>query len=391
MKLMKHITIALVLCAIPAVAFGQTADCEGCTHQVPIYMGAGGFIATATGDEVNWRSTCGNVTRTGSEMADDDGVVSMSLGGDLACDDEDGTFELGPVMDGGWFWMHVGENSGIGNLVADAVMDNEMTDITAHDSVTITDGAGVSLVMHTSGRFGLLPNILPVADVEPTPVNTCSYGGAGTAASPYVREDSNCMLGNGGTMIRAQGPTDVFTGKRTDLMPGGSVTRPTTGNLTVTVDLWGNGSGHFVTTYDAADNGANARLGHGPDGVPLDTTISAMLGAVGPNAGVAITTDAAASAGLTFEHDGTSDVGTLTMAQHASYCAPTANPPVNYPAEVTFTAAIDTTQATQVTPRLAVPAAGGNAATFKLTVVCPSPSASQQGVELVPENPFPVN
>ncbi len=36
MKLMKHITIALALCAIPAVAFGQTVTCEACTHEVSV-------------------------------------------------------------------------------------------------------------------------------------------------------------------------------------------------------------------------------------------------------------------------------------------------------------------------------------------------------------------
>ncbi|MXX60110.1 MAG: hypothetical protein F4112_11550 [Holophagales bacterium] len=394
MKLMKHITIALVLCAIPAMAFGQVADCEDCEHQLPIYVGAAGFAATATGDMVNWRSTCGNTTKTGSLMPGDEGLVAALLderGLNVACSDEDGTFELGPIMDGGWFWMHMGDNSAVGNIVAMDILDNTPTEITDSGNVTMMPGAGATVLVDDMGNFGILPTILPVAEMDPPETNTCSYGGAGTTASPYVREDSNCMLGNGGTMIRAQGPTDVFTGMRSDIAPGGTVTRPATGDLTVTVDLWGNGTGHFVTTYDAAENGANARLGH-PGGVPLANTLSAMLGAVGPNAGTAIESDAAASAGLTFAHDGTSNVGTLTMTQHASYCAPTATPPVNYSAEVTFTATLDATQKTQVTPTIGTaPAAAGAAAQFKLTVVCPSASAAQPGVELVPENPFPVN
>ena len=50
MKLMKHITIALVLCAIPAMAFAQDVTCDECTHVVSVYAGHGGFIATAAED-----------------------------------------------------------------------------------------------------------------------------------------------------------------------------------------------------------------------------------------------------------------------------------------------------------------------------------------------------
>ena len=54
MKLMKHITIALILCAIPAVAFGQagSADavmtsttCPDPCYVAPLFTGAGGFVA----------------------------------------------------------------------------------------------------------------------------------------------------------------------------------------------------------------------------------------------------------------------------------------------------------------------------------------------------------
>ncbi len=390
MKLMKHITIALVLCAIPAVAFGQTADCEGCTHQVPIYMGAGGFIATADGDMVNYRSTCGNTTRTGSLTPDDGGVVSMSLGGNLACDDEDGTFELGPVMDGGWFWMHMGDYSGIGNLVADAIMDNATTDVTAHSSVTITDGAGVSLVVHDSGRFGLLPNILPVAEMEPAATNYCSYTGTGATAAA---ETMNCMLGNGGAMLAARGPVNVHTGMRDPIADGAMVTRPAVGEVSIEVDLWGNGTGHY--TSGTVDNTGTpvptnpANLGH-PGGTPLDNTLSAALGTTAPGGtpddiAENATLDPATDAGMGFAS--ANRVGTLRIGPSSTYCSATAN----HSATVTITATLDATQKAQVVPAIATtPAAAGAAATTKVVVVCPAASANQ-GVELVPENPFPVN
>ncbi len=87
MKLMKHITIALVLCAIPAVAVGQTVTCDDCTHVASVYMGEGGVIATAQEDVemVTWVATCGGVTRSGELEPNDDGVVSALFAGDLAC------------------------------------------------------------------------------------------------------------------------------------------------------------------------------------------------------------------------------------------------------------------------------------------------------------------
>ena len=66
MKLMKHITIALVLCAIPAMAFAQTAGCDDCNHTVSYYKGTGGLIATADDDAemVGFVASCGGTTRT---------------------------------------------------------------------------------------------------------------------------------------------------------------------------------------------------------------------------------------------------------------------------------------------------------------------------------------
>ncbi len=130
MKLMKHITIALVLCAIPALAFGQDVSCDDCTHVVSVYMGGGGLIAMADDAEmVTWVATCGRITRIGELAANDDGVVSTLFTTDngLACNASgDGNkFQLGPIKDGGWFWMTRGTNSAIGNLVAMDILEND--------------------------------------------------------------------------------------------------------------------------------------------------------------------------------------------------------------------------------------------------------------------------
>ena len=103
----RFLMIALLIGAIPAVAVGQTVMCDECTHVASVYMGEGGFIATADdADMVTWVASCGGVTRSGEEPADDDGVVSALWTGDLACMADGGTFEIGPVMDGGWFLGH---------------------------------------------------------------------------------------------------------------------------------------------------------------------------------------------------------------------------------------------------------------------------------------------
>ena len=46
--------IALLISAIPAVAVGQTTlvGCSDCNHVASVYMGEGGFIATADGADM---------------------------------------------------------------------------------------------------------------------------------------------------------------------------------------------------------------------------------------------------------------------------------------------------------------------------------------------------
>ena len=95
----NYLMVALILCAIPAVAVGQTTvSCDDCTHVASVYMGEGGFVATADdADMVTWVATCNGVTRSGELEAGDDGKVASLWAGDLACHgDAKSEFQIGP-------------------------------------------------------------------------------------------------------------------------------------------------------------------------------------------------------------------------------------------------------------------------------------------------------
>ncbi len=203
MKLIKHLSIALALGAIPAAAVGQvTTTCTGCTHSLSHYMGGGGFIATATkgAKKVTWLATCGGVTRTGELTPNADGIVSalFSEENGLACVAEKASFELGPIMDGGWFWITDAKNSAVGLLVDKEVYkarkDDAIKIASAGDGVKMTAGMGAVYLKETAtGRVGILPNILP----KPvTPLRKCGYTTGGTAAAPtYTRLNTSVSAG----------------------------------------------------------------------------------------------------------------------------------------------------------------------------------------------------
>ena len=394
MKLMKHITIALVLCAIPAVAFAQDVSCDDCTHVVSVYQGSGGLIATAGEDAemVTYVASCGGVTRSGELMPNDDGVVAMLLDGDLECHADDGSFEIGPVMDGGWYWLTMDDNSAVGGLVSKDVLENETADITdAGEGVTMTMGKGAVLLSETAtGRVGLLPNILP--EPPAAPATKCGFKGAATAASPAAPVQTECMLGDGGTTLLMTS-TNAITGATVRIMDKGSVTRPGgTGSVTLVADLWGNGSGHYVTTHDATTlNGISAmrgqtavamsaaRAGTRYTGVSYGLSVSSG----GPGAGAEITSGTPV-AGVDYNTD-TANAATITVGADTAYCSKDNN----HTATVTITATMSTaTDADQVVPSIARNATSGAVGSASFTVMCPAASANP-GQELVPENPFP--
>ncbi|MXX76407.1 MAG: hypothetical protein F4210_03970 [Holophagales bacterium] len=394
MKLMKHITIALVLCAIPAVALGQSVSCDDCTHVMSVYYGDGGLIAEADGDMVTYVATCEGVTRTGELMPNDDGMVAMLLDHDngLAChgDDDGNGFEIGPIMDGGWYWLTMESNSAVGGLVSMDVLENETVDIAdAGEGVEMVMGKGAVLLTETAtGRTGLLPNILP--EMPTAAPAKCGFKGAATAASPASPVQSKCMLGDGGTILLMTS-TNAITGATVRVMDKASVTRPGgTGSVTIVADLWGNGSGHYVATHADTDNGISAMRGQ--PSVAMGTgraatrltgvTYTLSLSTGGPGAGSEITSGTAVG-GVDFTE--ADSAATITVEADSAYCSKDNN----HSATVNITATMSTaTDADQVVPSVARNATSGAVGSTSFTVMCPAASANP-GQELVPENPFP--
>ena len=403
---------ALILCAIPAVAFGQTVTCDDCTHDVSVYMGSGGLIAETDADEVVFVATCGGVTTSGKLMPNDDGMVATLFDDDngLACHSahEGNRMQLGPVMDGGWFWINDEMSSAVGNLVNHKIMDNEMTEIAdAGDGVTSMMGKGAVFLKETkSGRVGILPTILPVEPPPATVMCGPRLNGAGTAYT--WQQTSKCMLGGGGTKIRLRGPA-AYNSRGT--ITNGMVTRPSSGTITVNADLWVDESGSYSTgttptlgwagKVRAGNNWLDTRFAVSMANTPVGVAGDAALIA----AGVSITPGnlVVGNAELDSQADnggGSDPLGqaTIVIAASGSYCPTSATG----------------TQSSAIVDILAHHTVGGNrnpnnlaprpsalaredgnsplrffTAHTQLTIMCPPRSAANQGTDLVPENPFP--
>ncbi len=372
----KYLTCALILCAIPAVAAAQVeVKCEDCTHEVSVYMGKGGFIATADdADMVTWVSTCGGVTVSGELEPKDDGTVAalFTMDNGLACmDEKGGTFQLGPITDGGWFWITDDMNSAVGGLVAKDILKNDMTDITgAGDGVTMMAGKGAVYLKETrSGRVGILPNILPEVPMDPPPM----CGAYQKADRTVAQTASGCTLGDGSAMVRMVGPAG---GGRTATITNGMVTRNTHGDVMVSVDLWTQG-GIVSTTAPVGTGypGLGLALTLDPAGVNVSVggfgaTLEMALG--GDNASPEVSQDAKGNDRV---------VITIEDATNSTYCTATQSEA----AELTIK--LKSSQDGVLPPVKALDRAGTNGVA-KLTIMCPSASANL-GTDLVPDNPFP--
>lgn len=387
MKNLYTLMIALACLALPAATFGQvTVNCADCTHQLSVYMGEGGFVVEAedADEKIAWVSTCEGVTVSGEMDADATGKFAHLLtnANGLACNgtSEKNKFELANVKDGGWFWVNDDMNSAVGNIVAQDVLDNDTTTITsAGDGVTMTKGTGAVFLKETAtGRVGILSNILPMPEMDPVPVNYCDTTGAGKAGDAWKRETTNCMLKDGSTVVRAQGQADTYTGKKATIASGSMVTRPASGSVSITYDLWSAG-GQYATTASEADHGKGNRLGH-TGGNPLSASFSATATTGGPGS-----ISDLSNAGLAISE--AESVGTLTITPKSEYCSKDNNH------SVTVTVLATATSPDQLTPPIKDTNSrvdGTQAASHKVTVSCPAASA-YLGVDLVPENPFPVD
>jgi hypothetical protein len=153
----------------------------------------------------------------------------------------------------------------------------------------------------------------------------------------------------------------------------------------VTIDLWGNGSGHFTTDPEGLPllgNPAVALTALRDANNLTGVTYTGTLGTGGPGGS---TLDSPA-AGITLA--ATDGVATVTAVTDADYCSKTNN----HTATVNITALMAAaTDAAQVTPSVARTAAGVVGG-ISFDVMCPSGSGSAaQGQELVPDNPFPTD
>lgn len=260
---MRRFTLALALSAIPAAAFGQTVSCPDCRHVASWFRGEGGFIATVAdgADEVVFVASCGSVSITGeARVSGGTAAQIFDHRNGLACDRDGGSLEIAGLKDGGWYWITDDRNSAVGSLVSKDVLDHATTDITsAGAGVEMTPGKGAVYLKETAtGRVGILPNILPEPPAGPALL--CGPRRSPDWPYPYDRQAaSGCMLGGGGTKIRLVGPGAY--GARAAVATG-MVTRPTTGSITVTADLWLDESGSYTTTAsDAGTFGADLRRG----------------------------------------------------------------------------------------------------------------------------------
>ncbi len=367
---MKHIAMALMLWAIPATAFAQDAGCNGCGHVAPYFRGSGGFIGTVADgvDQVTFVALCGGVSITGEAQVNG-GTASQLFNqrNGLACDREGGALEIAGLEDGGWYWINDTHNSAVGNLLSKDVLDNQTTELTrAGDSVTMSVGRGAVFLKHTGGRVGILPNILPVP--EQAPPRTCGFDVGGTASNPtYSRRSSECALGDGGTIVLAT-TTGLLTGATARVVNGGALVRPGgSGSVVVTVDVWGNHSGFFVTA-----RGGNARLGQpsaglsgGRDNRLTGVTYGARLGAGPTGAALAHGT---ARAGITMDTNTAPSVVTFSIAADSAYCSRTNNHSATVAVTASMAFEIDTTQ---VTPAIARDPGAGAVGATSFTVVCP--------------------
>ncbi len=351
MKLMKHITIALVLSAIPAMAFGQVTVTTACDaenvncHVTPYFHGSGGFVAPAPADatELDYYVKCGNFAYA-YEAAVSDGVAS----GLVECDEEGAVVQVQGALHGGWYWINDSVSSATAALMSEDVGGNAKTAPVDPGGLTKAGTETATFFRHeSSGRVAILSHILPTP-----PIAACA--GQADAAS-------DCRLSSASQW----GITATVPGATASAAPvsvaGGVVNRPTGDTATnVTVTVQPNG-GHLLTAENVTSGGAATVTG----------------GKVG-------TADRAAPDGVAAARDvnaaGAKVTYTVSVAKNDGRCAATN---------------VDRGTREPVVVSVPAPSAGAvplptAALTVSFDVTCaPLASSSQQGEELVPENAFP--
>ena len=130
----------------------------------------------------------------------------------LACLDDGGSIQIHGLADGGWYWINDAMNSAVSPLIAKDALAGDEVMPTDPGGVTLTAGDYGTYVKHGSGRVGILPHFVPTAPVEipeitePEAATVCMPEWDPEGGTPgegrWVANETNCMLGDGGTVIK---------------------------------------------------------------------------------------------------------------------------------------------------------------------------------------------
>ncbi|MCY3930831.1 MAG: hypothetical protein OXH70_03860 [Acidobacteria bacterium] len=341
---MKPIILAALLGVSPSLVLGQGAACPEETCQVaPYFAGDGGFVGKSANNggesDLTVHVICGSTTVVTTVTPDADGIVRQALtsANGLNCRDGGaGRIEIDNLQPGGWYWINDARNSAVSALIPKEAAGNEQVEPTDPGGVVLNsleDGLATLVKEPASGRVGVIPHVVPGKLVKP-----CS-GRAGTESA------SDCHLGS---------PEDW----RVSANPS-SVVRPTGGQQRKEVIVTLHGAS-FIETGDVA---ARAEIEH-------HESVSGIL--LARDVGGAPPQGEPGVLGWRLE-----------VTPDDDRCLPANNDPDRLsPQTITFTIA----QMDGVVPD---PPDGTVKTTF--TVNCPRDSAASEAVELVPENPFPIN
>ncbi len=353
---MKAVAIAIMLALVPAFAFAQagvTAECpEGECHVVPFFKGSGGFVGELDTDimvdgeeiaSVGLIVTCGNINITASVDPDDDGNVAHLFTEDngLACHQDDGEIQIHGLKDGGWYWIHDETNSAVSNLLPDRVLTNVQTapfDVSGGD-ITMTSRDYATLVKDTtSGRVGILPHILPAAEPE--------------KCGPMR---SDCLLTGEYTL-----EIDNADG---DSVKGTTITRGDD-DMSVTASIGGEGN--------VAVEPANPVMTEFRTGGPGGTVVPSIY------------TDRG-----TYSPGSQAESLTVKVPKFNAASLTNANDPCrrnNQLRDTPISVVISAVSSTNTIPGFTT-----DGPTAMYHIACPPVPDASRGVELVPENPFPVD
>ena len=387
---MKRIPIFLILAfALAGVAFAQGAVSDASTtvtfdcpddecHVLPYFKGEGGFIGRILPglEEVTYHIICGDGSVTRSSTPDGGGIVSalFNPNNGLACDRDDGEFQIHGVMDGGWYWITDEENTAVSFLIPSGVLANRKIAPANPGWPGLTFSASrdgsVSFVKEVgSGRVGILPHILPLPG-EPEPLRCGQYkecegsGECEAEARVTKQRTDDCLLD---AVYSVRVTTGLGTGAE-NAITSGQIFRPGSGTTTLTLGLYG--TGHLDITE--------------PLGAGFDQTLTATWTAtarVESAAGLPAAIGTERAWGIS----GDLDNGTLTV-HNPTDSDETCTEPIGYTVVVEIKA---TAGANDIVP--AVPGetlAGDFRPSTMLRIRCPGAAAAAAGRELVPDDLF---